>query len=268
MAIEAPFEGNVLAPSAELILNSATHRGRFAAKRLRVQSNATILAPRDIGEPPAQCGIVTPEAPPSVTIRELPMPPLVTAADAPAFLEWLFRIRQQELQQAQDAIFAVRTDASIVQAVIARFEQERAAGNWTWALMCLEMLGAMDGSAESYLISLLQTPLPPATVLEEEELLMTPREVEAAYRRPAIFSLAGRPSPAARQAVEDAAHSHPDKGLRGESIRALVHGQPASYVADLRASIQTGDQHFFDRPERRDPNFKTKVSNYLATYGN
>src|SRR5690606_33926197 len=91
--VETGFDGWIIAPNAELILSSQTHSGRFMAKRLRVQSQATIR-----GEDLLQCrrSEDVPSGSPQVKPTQ-PAPAFEDVDDLDAFLAWFYQIHALKL---------------------------------------------------------------------------------------------------------------------------------------------------------------------------
>jgi len=268
--IEAPFLGAVLAPNAELILSSATHRGRFAAKRLRVQAWAKIQGLSS--ENDGQCApkrVPQGEAEPIVPNSIGAAPGLQAESDLDEFLEWYYHIRTEHLQEARDAIAGVSVSAEVLSGLITRFEAARSARRIGKGVMLLSLIGCMDlPAAETYLIDVLREQLPnvPDDVDDPRTTMFSSMDYEIAFRAKALTVLLTRDTTNAQTAVLDIAKNHPHEELRGHAIEALSYGLSDAEKTQLKNQLQLADEHHVYRPHRTEPDFDAKVQHYVNTY--
>lgn len=268
--IEAPFRGAVLAPNAELVLNSATHFGRFAAKRLRVQSWAKIkgLSSDDDGQCAARSA---PQSKPSAIVPKPigPAPELTDEGDLDEFLEWYYHIRPEHLQEARDAIAGVSNNSAVLNGLIARFDAARSARSIGKGAMLLSLMGCMDLPAgEEHLMDVLNEPLPnvPDDNDDPKTTMFSSLDYEIAFRAKALTVLLTRGTSQAKAAVLDVAKNHSNGELRGHAIQALAYGLSDTERAQLKAQMRPEDEHYVYRPHRTEPDFETKVQHYVSTY--
>lgn len=262
--IEAPFVGSIMAPNAELILNSSRHEGTFWARKLRVQSGAKIVhvEPLQCSSSPA---LARPAAPEPVDIGAAPQ--LGGAEDLDTFLSWFYRIRAAEVEAARERIAQVSRFCSVAEAAAVRFAQHRQARNLAHALMDLYFISALESDcAESFLIGLLQQPLgyPESSLFRGGA--STRYTDEVAYRKRALLSLSQRHTAAASAAVRGVALSHTDHRVRGAAIQILAAGMSSAERAAFRAELPTHDHFFLDRPDMSTSDFEARYGNMLSQY--
>lgn len=262
--VEAPFRGTIVAPAAELVLSPNPHKGRFFAKRLRVQAGASVS---DIPLPtmlPEACinSDYSDGGPPPEPRALGPAPALGAVEDLEAFLPWFFAIRQNELDDAAAAIRAVAGDSSIAHAIVSRFAQTRDT-DLAQGLMLISFMGVMTSSvAEEYLMDLAGMPV---TFEGDEDPESHWIHRDYAYARQAIFALGRHPNAVGR--LRQIALTHGSFEVRGEAIRTLEQHQTAAFVAQLRLDLQAGDTYHLDRPNRFEPDFDEKLAHFLSQEG-
>ena len=182
--IETPFSGVVMAPSSELILSSHDHSGRFYAKKLRVQSGATIVGR-------SQCKQTDPASASNFVESAVrgPAPPLDGPENLDAFLDWFLGMTAAEHDVAEARIARVSNFSTVAGAVATKLQQARVQGQLGEVLLLTSFLGAMvSPAAEDALRAIAEEPIAVPRDLTEE----SPYEIEVAYRRQAIFALGKR----------------------------------------------------------------------------
>jgi len=265
--VESPFRGAILAPNSELILNSATHIGRFMAKRLRVQADAIIqdvLPPEQVL---ASCTIPAPEQIPGPAIPQPrphgPAPTLTGPGDLPTFMEWFYFMRREHFAEARSAIVGVANQATLVAAAAAMYESHK--NDVTQGLMDLLFIAAIPhADAETYLTSMLSQPLSLPTTEEQAEVF----DREISFRSHAMRLLLDRGSAAGETAIRSIALGHPIQRYRASAISRLKLGRSEAYISQLRSEVHPEDLYVVDRPDRSDENFAEKLQTYRATWGN
>jgi len=266
--VEASYRGIILAPRAELIINSSSHKGAFYAKRLRVQADARIEAITIPGGIADSC-----EPPPLPAWEALPTPAPIGPAptledggDVDDFLTWFVKIRKGEIDEARAAAATASDPEGIVQVAVQRFEQSRDS-DFMRAQMILSFTSSLNTpGVDLALTSLLQQSVPadPATEFGDAS---DEYNREFSYRVSAMNALASRASPSGLQAIRNVALTHLDRNLRGHAISTLAYRMTPSELEALRDVILPEDEIFLDRPNRSQPGFADKMSAFRAKYG-
>lgn len=268
--IETPFKGEIFAPKAELVLNAGTHRGRFLARRARLQADVTVLPPGSQDDNPSTCTVplAPPPAPPTVASIG-PVPALASPGDLPAFLQWFYRIREAEKGLAGAAIARVAHDDGIANAVINELALMRAQVELGPAMMLTMFLGALDAPAgNTFLLNLLAQALPPKPPSGEEDAGAAINEyvVERSIRSVAIEYLKHTSIPNADTILLDIAFGHSNLSLRIVAIQAYLSDKSESARDDLRSQLSPEDAHLADISSVHDPDFNERLDAYMQAH--
>jgi hypothetical protein len=177
-------------------------------------------------------------------------PPLASAAQVPAFLDWAGASHTDEQEDGRKVIAAAAGDQEVVQTLIAEIERVQTADH-PRALLALAVLGETRSPlAQRFFTEFARRPLPKEGTVIEGEIMEQTRAAQLQGK--AVDGLAFINDASANKAVMEIIANHPSGIVRAEAINAYLwnHGDSAEARRALSQVVRRDEAILLDRVRR------------------
>lgn len=177
-------------------------------------------------------------------------PPLTSAGEVAAFLDWAGASHVDEQDDARKAIAAAAGNKEVVQALIAEVEHVQVSDH-TRALLALAVLGETRSPiAQGFFTDFARRPLPKEGTVIEGEIIEQTRAAQLQGK--AVDGLAYINDESANKVVVEIIAGHPSAVVRAEAINAYLwnHGDSAEARRVLSQFVRRDEAILLDRVRR------------------